>query len=113
MGEVLWNLMEVLYKRGYVEYHGSLNANVLKEYNLEVPGLRPAWASLKYYCIVYHIWSVSMLSYHVPGSVNDAHSFHSPPYVSHHKLKYRFQYNNFLIGVWTLGIQKPYIPLVP
>ena len=27
--------MEILYKRGYVEYSGSLNANVLKEYNLE------------------------------------------------------------------------------
>ena len=59
MGEVLWNLMEVLYKRGYVEYHGSLNANVLKEYNLEVPGLRPAWASLKYYCIVYGLYPCS------------------------------------------------------
>ena len=37
--------MEILYKRCHVEYHDSLNANVLKEYNLEVPGLRPAWAS--------------------------------------------------------------------
>ena len=36
--------MKILYKRGYVEYHSSLYANVLKEYNLEVPGLRPAWA---------------------------------------------------------------------
>ena len=36
--------MEILYKRGYVEYHSSLYANVLKDYNLEVPGLRPAWA---------------------------------------------------------------------
>ena len=44
MSEILWNLMEILYKRGYVEYSGSLNANVLKEYNLEVPGLRPAWS---------------------------------------------------------------------
>ena len=44
MSEVLWNLMEILYKRGYVEYHISLYANVLKDYNLEVPGLRPAWA---------------------------------------------------------------------
>ena len=27
--------MEILYKRGYVEYHSSLNAiNVLKEYNI-------------------------------------------------------------------------------
>ena len=25
--------MTILYKRGHVEYHGSLNANVLKEYN--------------------------------------------------------------------------------
>ena len=48
MSEVLWNLMEILYKRGYVEYHSSLYANVLKDYNLEVPGLRPAWA---YYLI--------------------------------------------------------------
>ena len=45
MSEVLWNLMEILYKRGHVEYHINLNANVLKEYNLEVQGLRPAWAS--------------------------------------------------------------------
>ena len=29
-----------MYIRGHVEYHDSLNANVLKEYNLEVPGLR-------------------------------------------------------------------------
>ena len=49
MSEILWNLMEILYKRGYVEYHSSLYANVSKEYNLEVPGLRPAWASLKYF----------------------------------------------------------------
>ena len=49
MSEILGNLMEILYKRGYVEYHSSLYANVLKEYNLEVPGLRPAWASLKYF----------------------------------------------------------------
>ena len=46
MSEVQWNLMEILYKRGYVEYHDSLNANALKEQNLEVSGLRPAWASL-------------------------------------------------------------------
>ena len=46
MSEILGKLMEILYKRGYVEYHSSLYANVLKEYNLEVPGLRPAWASL-------------------------------------------------------------------
>ena len=44
MSEILGNVMEILYKRGYVEYHSSLYANVLKEYNLEVPGLRPAWA---------------------------------------------------------------------
>ena len=49
MSEILGKLMEILYKRGYVEYHSSLYANVLKEYNLEVPGLRPAWASLKYF----------------------------------------------------------------
>ena len=49
MSEVLWNLMEILYKRGHAEYHDSLNANVLKEYNLEVPRLRPACASLKYF----------------------------------------------------------------
>ena len=49
MSEVLWNLMEILYKRGHVEYLDSLNANFLKEYNLEVPCLRPAWASLKYF----------------------------------------------------------------
>ena len=33
MSEVLfylWNLMEILYRRGHVEYHDSLNANVLK-----------------------------------------------------------------------------------
>ena len=42
MSEVL----EILYKKGDVEYHNSLNASVLKEYNLEVQGLRPAWASL-------------------------------------------------------------------
>ena len=42
MSDVLCNLMEILYKRRHVEYHNSLNANVLKEYNLEVPGLRPA-----------------------------------------------------------------------
>ena len=40
MSEILGKLMEILYKRGYVEYHSSLYANVLKEYNLEVPGLR-------------------------------------------------------------------------
>ena len=45
MSEVQWNLMEILYKRGYVEYHDSLNANVLKEYNLEVPGLTRALPS--------------------------------------------------------------------
>ena len=45
MSEILGKLMEILYKRGYVEYHSSLYANVLKEYNLEVPGLRPAWAN--------------------------------------------------------------------
>ena len=50
MSEVLWNLMDILYKRGDVEYHGSLNANVLKEYNLEVPGLRPAY--------IYHISNI-------------------------------------------------------
>ena len=38
MSEILGKLMEILYKRGYVEYHSSLYANVLKEYNLEVPG---------------------------------------------------------------------------
>ena len=27
--------MKILYKRGYVEYHSSLYANVLKEYNLQ------------------------------------------------------------------------------
>ena len=43
MSEILGNLMEILYKRGYVEYHSSLYANVLKEYNLEVPGLRQFW----------------------------------------------------------------------
>ena len=35
MSEVLWKLMEILYKRGHVKYHDSLNENVLKEYNLE------------------------------------------------------------------------------
>ena len=35
MSEVLRKLMEILYKRGHVEYHDSLNANVLREYNLE------------------------------------------------------------------------------
>ena len=50
MSEVLSNLMEILYKRRLVEYHDSLNANVLKEFKLEVPWLiRPAWASLKYF----------------------------------------------------------------
>ena len=38
--------MEILYKRGHAEYHDSLNANVLKEYNLEVPGRR-AWVYIK------------------------------------------------------------------
>ena len=44
--------MELLYKhdkRHHVEYHNSLNANVWKGYNLEVPGLTPAWASLEYF----------------------------------------------------------------
>ena len=48
MSEILGKLMEILYKRGYVEYHSSLYANVLKEYNLEVPGLRPAWVCEQY-----------------------------------------------------------------
>ena len=49
MTEILWNLMAILYKRHHVEYHDrTLNAKVLKEYNLEAPGLRPAWANLEY-----------------------------------------------------------------
>ena len=40
MSEILWNLMEILYKRCHVEYHDSLNANVFKEYNLEILGSR-------------------------------------------------------------------------
>ena len=42
MSEVLWNLTEILDKSRHVGYHDSLNANVLKEYNFEVPDLRPA-----------------------------------------------------------------------
>ena len=50
------------------------------------------------------MWSVSIASlYHVPGSVNDGHPFHSPPYVSHHKSQYRFQYNDFLKLIFLLG----------
>ena len=40
------SLMDILSKRGHVECHDSLNANVLKEYNLEVPGRR-AWVYIK------------------------------------------------------------------
>ena len=43
--------MEILYKRGYVEYHSSLYANVLKDYNLEVPGLRPAFKNMTLYLL--------------------------------------------------------------
>ena len=39
MIEVLWNLIEIWYKRRHVEYYDILNANALKEYNLEVPGM--------------------------------------------------------------------------
>ena len=40
---VLWNFIELLYKRRHVEYHDSLNAiNVVRENDLEVSGLRPA-----------------------------------------------------------------------
>ena len=55
MSEVLWNLMEILYKRGYVEYHSSLYANVLKDYNLEVPGLKKSsksWSLMKRFYIL-------------------------------------------------------------
>ena len=51
--------------------------------------------------------------YHVPGSVNDAHSFHSPPYVSPHMQVTRFIISIQQFQYWGSGIRKPwaYIPL--
>ena len=49
MSEVLWNLMKILYKRGYVEYHSSLYANALKDYNLEVPGFKTGMGNILFF----------------------------------------------------------------